>query len=114
MPLFVKRSVWSPAGTRLALGTIVWRRSSKYSRNRLRISVEGSALIRGSLLTGGLDIGRNGTEQEGRPDRDALVVWPEIYPSGIEARGSRMHTLGLVLVLVVAAIHAYILVLEMF
>jgi hypothetical protein len=29
MPLFVKSSVWSPPGTRLALWTIVWPRSAK-------------------------------------------------------------------------------------
>src|SRR5829696_2228281 len=38
MPEFVNSSVWSPAGTRLALGTIVWPRSAKNSRNRARIS----------------------------------------------------------------------------
>jgi len=64
--------------------------------------------------TGGLGIGRNGTEREARPDRSALVVWPDIDPTGFAAPRSRMHTLGLALVLVVAAIHAYILVLEMF
>jgi putative membrane protein len=66
------------------------------------------------LVTGGLDIGRNGTEQEGRPDQGALVGWPDVDPTGIGPRRSRMHTLGLVLVLIVAAIHAYILILEMF
>jgi putative membrane protein len=66
------------------------------------------------LVTGGRDIGRNGTEQEGQPDRGALVVWRDIDPTGFEAPRSRMHTLGLALVLVVAAIHVYILVLEMF
>src|SRR4026209_789978 len=63
MPEFVKRSVWSPAGTRLALGTTVWPRSSKYSRNRLRISAEDSGLILASWVTGGLGIGLNGTER---------------------------------------------------
>jgi putative membrane protein len=66
------------------------------------------------LVTGGLDIGRNGTEQQTRPDRGALVGWPDIDPIEIAARRSPMHSLGLGLVLVVAAIHAYILVLEMF
>jgi putative membrane protein len=66
------------------------------------------------LVTGGLGIGRNGTEQEGQPDRSTLLGWPDIDPTGITAPRSRMHSLGLALVLVVAAIHAYILVLEMF
>src|SRR5690349_15127207 len=38
MPEFVNSSVWSPAGTRLALGTTVWPRSAKNSTNRPRIS----------------------------------------------------------------------------
>ena len=38
MPEFVNRSVWSPAGTRLALGTTVWPRSAKNSTKRARIS----------------------------------------------------------------------------
>ena len=42
MPLLVNSSVWSPAGTRLALGTTVWPRSAKNSRKRPRISVAGS------------------------------------------------------------------------
>ena len=36
MPLLVKSSVWSPAGTRLALGTTAWPRSAKNSRKRRR------------------------------------------------------------------------------
>ena len=41
-PEFVNSSVWSPAGTRLALGTTVWPRSAKNSRKRRRISADGS------------------------------------------------------------------------
>ena len=41
MPEFVNSSVWSPAGTRLALGTTVWPRSAKNSTNRRRISDGG-------------------------------------------------------------------------
>src|SRR5262245_19461674 len=38
MPELTNSRVWSPAGTRLALGTIVWPRSAKNSRNFARIS----------------------------------------------------------------------------
>jgi hypothetical protein len=64
IPEFVNRSVWSPPGTRLALGTTVWPRSAKYSTNRSRIWAPLSARIRGSgVVTGGLGIGGNGTER---------------------------------------------------
>ena len=72
IPEFVKSSVWSPAGTRLALGTTVWPRSAKNSMKRRRISADESDVIRGSRLTGGVDIGRNGTE----PDRGISVTHP--------------------------------------
>src|SRR5207249_2986888 len=66
MPEFVKRRVWSPAGTRLALGTAVWPRSSKNSTKRFRISAAGSGVIRGSCSGTRVDIGRNGTERAPR------------------------------------------------
>ena len=72
IPEFVNRSVWSPAGTRLALGTTVWPRSAKNSMKRRRISPDGRDVIRGSRVTGGVDIGRNGTE----PDRAISVTHP--------------------------------------
>src|SRR3990172_5117025 len=48
MPEFVKSSVWSPAGTRLALGTSVWSRPAKKSRKRRRSSAAGRDRMRGS------------------------------------------------------------------
>src|SRR4051812_39717275 len=63
IPEFVKRSVASPAGTRLALATGVCPRSAKNSMNRRRISAAGSATIRGSGVWTGGGIGRNGTER---------------------------------------------------
>ena len=53
IPEFVKSSVGSPAGTRLALGTTAWPRSAKNSTKRRRISAAGSATIRGSGRDGG-------------------------------------------------------------
>ena len=58
MPEFVKSSVWSPAGTRLALGTTVWPRSAKNSMKRRRISSPDSHLIRGSVAVVLTDIAR--------------------------------------------------------
>jgi class 3 adenylate cyclase len=56
MPELVKSSVWSPVGTRLALGTTVWPRSAKKSRKRWRISAAGMAPLvdkmRAAKLTG--------------------------------------------------------------
>jgi hypothetical protein len=43
----------------------VWPRSAKNSRKRSRISADVMEVIRGSRVTDGVDIGRNGTE----PDR---------------------------------------------
>ena len=63
IPEFVNSSVWSPAGTRLALGTTVWPRSAKNSTNRRRISADGRAWIRGSGRTSAVRIGRNGTQR---------------------------------------------------
>ena len=63
IPEFVNRSVASPAGTRLALGTGVCPRSAKNSTNRRRISAAGNATIRGSGVWTGGGIGRNGTER---------------------------------------------------
>ena len=48
MPELVKSSVWSPAGTRLALGTTAWPRSAKNSTKRRRISAAGNEQILGS------------------------------------------------------------------
>ena len=42
IPEFVKSRVWSPAGTRLALGTTVWPRSAKNSTKRRRISARAA------------------------------------------------------------------------
>src|SRR6185436_7239942 len=78
MPEFVKSRVWSPAGTRLALGMAACPRSAKNSTNRRRISAAGRETIRGSGASAG-GIGRNGTERgarggSGRRDRQERQV----------------------------------------
>ena len=89
IPEFVKRSVWSPAGTRLALGTAVWPRSSKNSTKRRRISAAGSDVIRGSCSGTGVDIGRNGTERGEPSDRPGRRC-----TSGPPRAGDRARQLG--------------------
>src|SRR6476660_9428235 len=66
MPELVNSRVWSPAGTRLALGTAACPRSAKNSTNRRRISAAGMEVMRGSGASSGGGIGRNGTERSAR------------------------------------------------
>src|SRR5438445_4484729 len=98
MPEFVKRSVGSPAGTRLADGTIVWPRAAKNSTNRRRISAAGRASIRGSCTRSGVGIGRNGTERAMRSDppaqRDRTPAGA-LPPSAIRCGGLRARGLPL-------------------
>ena len=65
MPLFVNSSVRSPAGTRLALGTTVATFVEEIDEALPKLDA-GSDTIRGSGVTGGVDIGRNGTNRDPR------------------------------------------------
>src|SRR6476646_11537489 len=114
MPLFVKRSVWSPAGARLADGTWVCPRAAKNSTKRRRISAAGRGAIRRSRSIVGLAIRRNGTERT--IGTDACRTPARMRPVGCDSIRLRepVATIATLLVLVVAAIHVYILVLEMF
>ena len=80
MPEFVNSSVWSPAGTRLALGTTVCPRSAKNSTNRDRISAAeryGIAVCSVGLAIGAMVAnGDRPTWPAVDPDVGATVVSP--------------------------------------
>jgi putative membrane protein len=89
-------------------------RSAKNSTKRRRISAAGRGAIRGSRSIVGLDIRRNGTERA--IGADACRTPTRMRPVGCDSNRPRepVATVATLLVLVVAAIHVYILVLEMF
>ena len=113
IPEFVKRSVWSPAGTRLARsGRAVWPRSAKNSTKRRRISAAGSGWIRGSRSVAGRRHRPQWYRTDDQPPAARMTVMYAAIP--LADRRDAVTVVATLLVLAVAAIHVYILVLEMF